>query len=198
MGEVWRAVHQTQNVQGAVKFMTPKHARNPKIQSSFRGEVRAMARLDHPGIITIYDCGQVDDYVAHASNGYVVEGSSYLAMELASHTLLDLDKTRMDWQHARKILLSILDALAHSHARGVIHRDLKPANVLLVTSEQGTLLKLSDLALRTQPTTLRAAICSIRGFPARRVSWRPSKSWGVFVTRGPGRICTRSVAWPTG
>ncbi len=147
MGEVWRAVHKTQNVAGAVKFMTPKHARNPKIQSSFRGEVRAMARLDHPGIITIFDCGQVDDEVVQASNGYVIEGSSYLAMELASHTLLDLDKTRLDWQHTRKILLSILDALAHSHARGVIHRDLKPANVLLVTSEHGTLLKLSDFGL---------------------------------------------------
>lgn len=185
MGEVWRAVHQTQNVQGAVKFMTPKHARNPKIQSSFRGEVRAMARLDHPGIITIYDCGQVDDYVAHASNGYVVEGSSYLAMELASHTLLDLDKTRMDWQHARKILLSILDALAHSHARGVIHRDLKPANVLLVTSEQGTLLKLSDFGLAhaadniTRSDLLDSRISGTPRFMA------PEQIVGRFRDQGP-------------
>ncbi len=147
MGEVWRAVHRTQGVAGAVKFMTPKHARDPKFQASFREEVRAMARLAHPGIITIFDCGQVDKDLAEASCGYVTAGSSYLAMELAHHTLLDLDKTHLNWTHTRNILLNILDALAHSHARSVIHRDLKPANVLLVDSAEGTRLKLSDFGL---------------------------------------------------
>jgi len=93
-----------------------------------------MASLSHPCIITVLDYGEVSLEASLASDGQLTAGSPYLVMELADGgTLFDL-YTTLTWPTLCNILLDVLDALGHAHARGVVHRDLKPDNVLLSIS----------------------------------------------------------------
>ncbi|MBA2663354.1 MAG: tetratricopeptide repeat protein [Bradymonadaceae bacterium] len=185
MGEVWRADHVVQGIAVAIKFMTARRARDPKFQAAFREEVRAMARLDHPGIIMVFDCGEVSQEAEEHSQGRIVAGSSYLAMELAASTLQDIDKSRLQWWHVRSILMRILDALAHSHARGVIHRDLKPANVLFVDTGDGPQLKLSDFGLAHAVDDLNRKELFERKVSGTPRFMAPEQIMGRFRDQGP-------------
>jgi serine/threonine protein kinase/tetratricopeptide (TPR) repeat protein len=129
MGEVWGAVHASgQPV--AVKVLTAARARDPVVLRALQREARAVAGLDHPGIVTVFDYGVIDERAEQDSGGQLVAGSPWLAMERAQGTAVELVGSA-GWTAARKVLLEILDALAHAHAHGLIHRDLKLDNVLL-------------------------------------------------------------------
>ena len=144
MGMVWYATHVQQDVPVAVKVMTAKKARNEGSQRAFRAEVRAVARLNHAGVIRVFDSGQVPRSAEELTDGQMVAGSPFLAMELANSSLSDVVPGAVRWGHVRLILMHILDALAHSHARGLIHRDLKPGNILLVSDLHESDLHESD------------------------------------------------------
>ncbi len=131
MGEVFRGAHRRQQVPVAVKVMTGRAVEDVRIQKAFRNEVRAAARLHHRNIVMLFDQGRVDREASAAADGNIPAGSPYLAMELVTGGTLDAARRVLDWSLLRELLLDILDALAHAHARGVLHRDLKPANVLL-------------------------------------------------------------------
>lgn len=155
MAEVWSGVHAAQQVPVAVKVMTGERARNAQYRASFRNEVQAVASLDHPGIVLVFDHGEVTAEAEKASRGLLPAGSPYLAMELADGgTLASVARENLGWSELRRILLALLDALAHAHARGVVHRDLKPSNVLLFGEAEGVdtapgqrRLKLADFGL---------------------------------------------------
>lgn len=148
MGEVWRGHHEVTGLPVAVKVVREELARVPEHVATFQNEVRAMARLDHPCILTILDYGQVDRQAAHDARGQIVAGSPYLVMEYAGGgSLKDLRK-RLGWSDMRRVLLSLLDALAHAHAHDVVHRDLKAGNVLIATSDDVRPgLKLADFGI---------------------------------------------------
>jgi eukaryotic-like serine/threonine-protein kinase len=80
-----------------------------------RREAHAVARLDHPGIVSVFDAGEED-------------GSRFLVSELVrGATLAQLDAAgEVSDRDVVRIGLALADALAHAHARGVIHRDVKP------------------------------------------------------------------------
>ena len=147
MATVWRGSHRALGAPVAVKVMTRDMAGSPTALRAFRREVHAAAGLDHPSIITLYDFGLVDGAASDASGGNLIEGSPYFAMELASpQTIREIEN--LDWRTARHVLLQILDALSHAHARGVVHRDLKHDNVLLSNSGGGLpSVKLSDFGI---------------------------------------------------
>ena len=145
MAIVWRAVHREQRQPVAIKVLTTDAARNPLFFSTFRSEVRGAAGLDHPGIVAVYDHGLVTEAAATASKGKLAAASPYLVMELAGRGTLSPHCGKLPWKELQAVLLGLLDALAHAHARGVIHRDLKPANVL-VDRETGS-VKLTDFGL---------------------------------------------------
>ena len=148
MGEVWRGRHVAQGVPVAVKVITAGAARDPELQAAFRNEVRAVARLDHPGIVRVLEYGSVGEDAADASGGALVPGSPYLAMELLDGGVLDPSVPPRDFEDLRVTLLDLLDALAHAHARGVIHRDLKPANILFAGPENDRPgLRLTDFGI---------------------------------------------------
>ncbi|MCP4920077.1 MAG: protein kinase [Proteobacteria bacterium] len=132
----------------AVKVMTTEKARGARFRAMFDNEVRAMASLEHPCIAHVHDYGQIDWQASKDSEGRLVEGSSWLAMELAgAGTLAHLVRPQ-PWSRIRAILRALLDALAHAHARGVVHRDLKPANILICgPKDLRPGLKLADFGL---------------------------------------------------
>jgi eukaryotic-like serine/threonine-protein kinase len=144
MGEVWRGVHRGQHVPVAVKLLTNALARKEAFRVAFRNEVRAVAGLDHPHIVLVFDYGTVDEATQAASDGALRSGTPWLAMELAEDGSLDDPRHVRTWSELRSLLLSLLDALAHAHARGVVHRDIKPGNVLVAAHR---VLKLTDFGL---------------------------------------------------
>ena len=146
MGAVYGGVHEEQGLQVAIKVVGAEHAANEYFVDAFGAEVRAVAGLDHPGIVVVYAVGTVDAAAAERTD--LVEGSPWLAMELASGGTLADHPPAADWDQISATALGLLDALAHAHARGVIHRDLKPANVLIGTDRDlRPGLKLTDFGL---------------------------------------------------
>ncbi|HJL16194.1 MAG TPA: tetratricopeptide repeat protein [Sandaracinaceae bacterium LLY-WYZ-13_1] len=147
MATVWRGVHRTAGAPAAIKLVSADSARDRARRESLANEVRAMARLDHPGIVAVLDYGRVSEAAARVSGGRLVAGSPFLAMELANAGSLRRGEID-DWSGLRRALTALLDALAHAHARGVVHRDLKPSNVLLHEDADGTrTLRLSDFGI---------------------------------------------------
>jgi serine/threonine protein kinase/tetratricopeptide (TPR) repeat protein len=130
MGRVWSGKHVDLDLPVAIKVVTPEKAGNPRFHESFRTEVRSVARLAHPGIVTVYDHGLIPADVGRAVEE-MHAGSPYLVMELISAGTLANWRGRLDWPCLQSVLHDMLSALAHAHARGVIHRDLKPVNVLV-------------------------------------------------------------------
>lgn len=148
MGVVWEARHLLQDVRVAIKIITSQFAGDDSFRAAFQNEVRAVAKLHHPSIIMLLDSGVTSAECEESSEGAIAQNSLYFAMELANSETLPRPKTPLPWRNTKYILLELLDALAHAHARNVIHRDIKPSNVLLMTDEAGrTHLKLTDFGI---------------------------------------------------
>ncbi len=161
MGEVYEGLHERQGVPVAVKVIAEDRANDEKFRRAFADEIRAVARLDHPGIVAVYDHGIIPDDVADGSEGRLVARTPYFVMELVrGKSLRGVDQVE-SYGELRVTLLQLLDALAHAHARGVIHRDIKPGNVLFDQDEHGSYrIKLTDFgiarAASDQPIALPA------------------------------------------
>lgn len=147
MGEVWSGIHVSEGLPVAIKVMTAESARKETYLESFRTEVRAVAALHHPSIVSPLDYGLIDHTTSIASGGSLVEGSPYIVMELALRGSLRKYQHVLGWSEIRVALMTVLEALAHAHAEGIIHRDLKPANVLVGCGNQAPGIKLTDFGL---------------------------------------------------
>ena len=135
MGEVWLARHRDTGMPAAVKVLRLAHLPGAEgAMSAFRQEVRAVAALDHPGIVALLDQGDIPEGASRASGGALTTGSPFLVMEYAGGGDLSPLRGKLGWAALRRLLLQLLGALAHAHARKVIHRDLKPSNVIIATS----------------------------------------------------------------
>jgi tetratricopeptide (TPR) repeat protein len=147
MGEVWRARHAS-GTPAAIKVLTPDRAGRDRWMDGLQAEIRAVAGLDHPHIVWIHDAGTVASVEADRSRGRLIAGGPWFAMELADGGTLR-DRRVGSWDDTRRLLASLLRALAHAHARGIVHRDIKPANVLFA----GDTPKLTDFGMvfRVEP-----------------------------------------------
>jgi ABC-type multidrug transport system ATPase subunit len=122
-GRVYRAFDQKLERVVALKVLTlpqDPQAQPARVQR-FEEEARAVARLDHPSIVPVYDAG--------------LEGESpWMAMRLVAGSSLDKALRKggpLAPPRALRLLLQMAGALSHAHRRGVVHRDVKPANILL-------------------------------------------------------------------
>jgi eukaryotic-like serine/threonine-protein kinase len=151
MATVWKGRVRGRSFPVAVKVLEPRQHSEVFLET-FKREVRAMARLDHPGVVDIYDYGLIAGPEADASEGALIENAPFVAMSWANGgTLGDRSGLRaprsFDWWELRGALLQILDALAHAHARGVVHLDLKPDNVLATTAGTSLTYRLADFGI---------------------------------------------------
>ena len=151
MGRVFRAVHRPDGAEVAIKVMAGASAARGAFRREFRAEARAVAGLDHPAIVRLLDYGEIDEACAAHSRGTLHADTPWLAMELASGGTLSTWATGgevLRWPDLRSVLLTILDGLAHAHARGFLHLDLKPGNILVCSSKDPRPgLKISDFGL---------------------------------------------------
>jgi hypothetical protein len=122
MGVVYRARQTGVDRVVALKMILAGLCAGPQERERFQAEARAVARLQHPGIVQLFEVGEAD-------------GRPYLALEyVAGGSLADrLDGTPLPPGQAAGLVETLARAVQHAHEQGVIHRDLKPANVLLAS-----------------------------------------------------------------
>ncbi len=144
MADVWRGRHRGSGQPAAIKVIARDRADDRGFVEGLRREVRAVAGLDHPGIVPVLDAGTVPRELSDAG---LTPGSPWLAMVLAEHGDLSRLGAPLPWPLLRDVLLQILDGLAHAHARDVIHRDLKPGNVLLQLDDGRLRVMLTDFGI---------------------------------------------------
>jgi predicted Ser/Thr protein kinase len=133
MGSVFRARQRPLDREVALKLLPLELASQPGFAERFAREARALARLNHPHIVTIYDFGYTGGYY-------------FLVMEYVSGlTLRQLMQQRgLKPEEAMALVPQICDALQFAHDEGVVHRDVKPENILL--DSQGR-VKIADFGL---------------------------------------------------
>jgi serine/threonine-protein kinase len=121
MAEVYLAHDLLLDRDVALKVLFPEHAIDPNFVERFRREAQAVAGLNHPNIVSVYDWGQT-------GNTY------FMAMEfVAGRTLAEhlRQHTKLEPRNAAGAARAIADALAYAHRNNVVHRDIKPANILV-------------------------------------------------------------------
>ena len=127
----------------AIKIMRSDLAEDSIFLTRFRREARAVAQLNNPNIVSIYDSGeeQLEDA---AGNTVQVP---YIVMEyIKGQTLRDIIQVNgsLSPQDVEQVMIGVLNALDYSHRMGIIHRDIKPGNIMI--SDQGT-VKVMDFGI---------------------------------------------------
>jgi serine/threonine protein kinase len=140
MGAVYKARQPSLDRLVALKILPPAAATDAGFAVRFNREARALARLNHPNIVTIHDFGQVSDtpgtppVSAEAGAASGPKGPlHYLIMEFVDGgNLRQIEQAgRLTPEQALAIVPQICEALQFAHNEGIVHRDIKPENILL-------------------------------------------------------------------
>ncbi|MDO8681084.1 MAG: tetratricopeptide repeat protein [Acidobacteriota bacterium] len=120
MGEVYRARDTRLGRLVAIKFVSSHLQGNPAATARLDREARLASSLNHPGIVTVFDVGRLED-------------RPYVVMELIEGRSLavQLGDGRMRLREVIEIAAQVADALAAAHEAGIVHRDLKPQNIMM-------------------------------------------------------------------
>ncbi len=133
MGAVYKARQAHLDRIVALKILPPGIGQDGAFAGRFTREARALARLHHQNIVTLYEFGEAD-------------GLYYFLMEYVDGASLRrlLDRGRLEPKEALAIVPQICDALQFAHDRGIVHRDIKPENILLNREGQ---VKIADFGV---------------------------------------------------
>lgn len=139
MGRVYKVRQIQMDRLAALKVLPPELAGDPAWVERFHREARALARLNHPHIVQLYDFGESEVRVDTLR-------FAYLLMEYVDGVNLRqaMKQGGLTAQEALLMVPKLCDALHYAHERGVLHRDLKPENILL--DSQGA-IKIADFGL---------------------------------------------------
>jgi serine/threonine protein kinase len=140
MGAVYCAVQKSLDRTVAIKILPVEFGKDEVFRAAFEAEAKAMARLNHPNLIGVYDFGEVN-------------GMLYIVMEFVPgkslyHSACGL---AIDPSEVVRLVSCICHGLAHAHENGIIHRDIKPSNILLDLNAQP---KIGDFGL-ARPVELK-------------------------------------------
>ncbi len=134
MAVVYRAMDNRLNRYVAVKIMRPELAMNEKFRQRFQTESRAIAKLNHPNIVGVFD-------VSHS------ESIEYIVMEMLDGVNLKQylrDNGPLDVKKTLAFSTQIASALSHAHSNGIVHRDIKPQNIIVINDDT---VKVADFGI---------------------------------------------------
>jgi class 3 adenylate cyclase/tRNA A-37 threonylcarbamoyl transferase component Bud32 len=146
MGAIWVAFDAQLRRRVALKLMSPDHLASASARSRFEREAMAIAQLQSPHVVQIYDYG-VDD------------GAPYIVMELLEGEDLQARLgrvVRMPPASVAHILSQAAKALGAAHGAGIVHRDIKPANIFLARADTDEIVKVLDFGVAALVTGLSA------------------------------------------
>lgn len=128
MADVYLAEDQRLHREVAIKILRSDLARDPAFVARFNKESLAVAALNHPGIVAVYDSGQ-----EQTGAGLM----PYIVMEFVEGETLRTLISRssgLSFERSIEIVSGILEALSYSHKSGIVHRDIKPGNIMITDS----------------------------------------------------------------
>jgi serine/threonine-protein kinase len=156
MASVYKAYDPSINRPLVIKFLHQELCRDAEYRARFVREARAAGMLSHPGIVTVFDVGEI-------------EGRPYIAMELLDGGPL-ADITPQDQVlPVRDVVdmgIQIASALDYAHAKGIFHRDIKPSNIIRIGD--GKTIKLADFgiaAMSVGDNTAQTRVGTVIGTP---------------------------------
>lgn len=143
-GQVWLADDEDLRRQVAIKIPTTRQFTRDEEVDAYLAEARALATLDHPHVVPVYDVGRLADGAVYVVSKFI-----------DGYTLAERIKENYPGQEeAVSIVATMAEALQHAHERGLIHRDIKPANILLEEHTSRPYLADFGLAIREDQWSL--------------------------------------------
>ena len=133
MGAVYRAVQISLDRTVAIKILPKEFSADAEFRAGFEAEAKAMARLNHPNLIAVYDFGSV--------NGMLFIVMEFVPGKSIFHSAYG---QAIDPGEVVRLISSICGGLSHAHENGILHRDIKPSNILLTTNAEP---KIGDFGL---------------------------------------------------
>ena len=157
----------------AIKTILPSQLKGEEatqVLARFKREAQAAGRLNHPGIVAVYDYGEEiadEDHTMVAGEGAQArQRVAYIAMEFVKgRELRDFFEAneRFALKDVERLMVEVLDALAHAHAHGVVHRDIKPANLIVLADGK---IKVADFGIARVEKSELTQVGTVMGTPA--------------------------------
>lgn len=120
MGAVYHAIQTSLDRAVAIKILPREFSVDLEFRAGFESEAKAMAKLNHPNLIGVYDFGEAE--------GLLFIVMEYVAGKSLFHTAYG---SLLDHADTLAIVIGVCHGLAHAHDHGIMHRDIKPSNILL-------------------------------------------------------------------
>ncbi len=191
MGVVYEAEDTRLSRHVALKFIPAEMVHDRKSLDRFVREARAASQLNHPGICTIHD---IDDN----------EGHPFIVMEKLQGVSLKerLRGATMEVDEVLDIGIQVADALAASHAKGIIHRDIKPANIFVAENGQTKILDFGLAKSLPEPGSSEAALedslTAVGVIPGTAVYMSPEQARGEATGRAQRSVFAGGCALRNG
>ena len=164
MGVVYKAEDPNLDRTVALKTIILEADDAAEYRKRFMLEAKAAGKLNHPNVVTTFDCGDHD-------------GMAYLAMELIDGTDLRtrLTKEGVSALEAVEIVRQVAEGLAYAHERGVVHRDIKPANIMLDAQGRAKIMDfgLARMRLADHKTTTGMVLGTPRYMSPEQIAGQP-------------------------
>ena len=176
MADVYHARDLRLGREVAIKLLRRDLARDPVFQTRFRREAQAVAGLNHPAIVAVYDTGEeeVD------GGGGQVSKLPYIVMEyVRGKTLRDLSKAgELNSESSLRYTLGVLAALEYSHKMGIVHRDIKPSNVMVTGDDT---VKVMDFGIARAMSDSSATMTQTQAVVGTAQYFSPEQARGETV-----------------